>query len=67
LIDLEMQSTVPDGIHARFVYYWAKAFAGSLKAGDDYSSLRPMISILPTLSVWRPLRGGLSLNSGPAS
>ncbi len=45
-IDLEMQSTVPDGIHARFVYYWAKAFAGSLKAGGDYRSLRPTISIL---------------------
>lgn len=45
-IDLEMQSTVPDGIHARFVYYWAKAFAGSLKSGDDYRALRPTISIL---------------------
>jgi predicted transposase/invertase (TIGR01784 family) len=45
-IDLEMQSTVPDGIHARFVYYWAKAFAGSLKTGGDYRSLRPTISIL---------------------
>jgi hypothetical protein len=46
LIDLEMQSTVPEGIHARFVYYWAKIFAGSLKAGGDYTSLRPTISIL---------------------
>lgn len=45
-IDLEMQATVPDGIHARFVYYWAKAFANSIKAGDDYTSLRPTISIL---------------------
>jgi predicted transposase/invertase (TIGR01784 family) len=45
-IDLEMQSTNPEGTYARFLYYWAKNFAGSLKVGNDYTSLRPTISIL---------------------
>lgn len=45
-IDLEMQSTVPSGTRARFLYYWAKAFADSITAGEEYTLLRPCISIL---------------------
>jgi predicted transposase/invertase (TIGR01784 family) len=45
-IDLEMQSTVPPGTRARFLYYWAKAFADSIAMGEDYTVLRPCISIL---------------------
>ncbi len=45
-IDLEMQSTIPPGTRARFLYYWAKGFADSLARGEDYVALRPCISIL---------------------
>ena len=45
-IDLEMQSTVPPGTRARFLYYWAKAYADSIAMGEDYTLLRPCISIL---------------------
>jgi predicted transposase/invertase (TIGR01784 family) len=45
-IDLEMQSTVPPGTRARFLYYWAKAFTDSMAMGQDYTLLRPCISIL---------------------
>ena len=46
LIDLEMQSTVVEGTRARFLYYWARNFISSIGRGDDYSLLRPCISIL---------------------
>jgi predicted transposase/invertase (TIGR01784 family) len=45
-IDLEMQSTVPPGTCVRFLYYWAKMFVDSLAKGQDYTLLRPCISIL---------------------
>jgi predicted transposase/invertase (TIGR01784 family) len=45
-IDLEMQSTVPPGRRARFLYYWAKVFTDSLSRGDIYEDLLPCISIL---------------------
>jgi predicted transposase/invertase (TIGR01784 family) len=45
-IDLEMQSTVPAETRARFLYYWAKGFADALRAGGEYCSLAPCISIL---------------------
>ena len=46
LIDLEMQSTTPPGTAARFMYYWARNFVNSLGRGEDYTLLRPCISIL---------------------
>ncbi len=45
-IDLEMQSTVPPGTRARFLYYWARGFSESLARGDGYTSLRPCVSML---------------------
>ena len=36
----------PAGTRARFLYYWARNFAGSLTVGGDYTSLRPTISVL---------------------
>jgi len=45
-IDLEMQSTNPEGTQKRFLYYWAKTFAAALKIGEDYTALRKTISIL---------------------
>src|SRR5512138_1280300 len=45
-VDLEMQSTAPEGTRARFLYYWAKNYSGLLTKGGPYSSLRPCISIL---------------------
>jgi predicted transposase/invertase (TIGR01784 family) len=45
-IDLEMQSTVPPGTRARFLYYWARTFSNSIAMGEAYTSLRPCISIL---------------------
>lgn len=45
-IDLEMQSTFPPGTQARFLYYWAKAFADSIVAGEAYTELRSCVSIL---------------------
>jgi predicted transposase/invertase (TIGR01784 family) len=45
-IDLEMQSTVPPGTRVRFLYYWAKVFTDSMVMGQDYTILRPCISIL---------------------
>jgi predicted transposase/invertase (TIGR01784 family) len=45
-VDLEMQSTFPPGTRARFLYYWAKAFASTIGRGEVYTALRPCISIL---------------------
>jgi predicted transposase/invertase (TIGR01784 family) len=45
-VDLEMQTTIRPGIRARFLYYWAKAFTESIAIGEDYTLLRPCISIL---------------------
>jgi predicted transposase/invertase (TIGR01784 family) len=45
-VDLEMQSTVPPGTRARFLYYWAKVFAESIAIGQDYTLLRPCISVI---------------------
>ncbi|MGC4068584.1 MAG: Rpn family recombination-promoting nuclease/putative transposase [Polyangiaceae bacterium] len=45
-IGLEMQSANPAGTRPRFLYYWARLYSRSLKAGDGYTSLRPTISIL---------------------
>jgi predicted transposase/invertase (TIGR01784 family) len=45
-LDLEMQSTVAPGTCARFLFYWAKMFTDSLGMGQDYTLLRPCISIL---------------------
>lgn len=45
-IDLEMQSTVPTGTAGRFLYYWARDFVDTMRAGDDYKGLRPCLSIL---------------------
>jgi len=44
-IDLEMQSTFPPGTLTRFHYYWAKAFSECITRGEDYTILRPCISI----------------------
>lgn len=46
LIDLEMQSTTPPGTAERFIYYWARNFVDTIVRGDDYTLLRPCISIL---------------------
>ena len=38
--------TDPPGTDARFLYYWAKAYCNSLGTGEDYTLLRPTISVL---------------------
>jgi predicted transposase/invertase (TIGR01784 family) len=52
-VNLEMQSTSPRGVRARFLYYWAKTYSDGMSSGDDYTALHPCISILwfkePTL------------------
>lgn len=43
--DVEMQLSVFDGLVKRFVYYGCEAYVGQLKAGDDYTQLRPVYVI----------------------
>jgi predicted transposase/invertase (TIGR01784 family) len=45
-VDLEMQTTAPEGTRERFLYYWARTYAESLPVGGNYRSLRPAVSVL---------------------
>ena len=46
IYDIEMQLTTYEGLVQRIVYYGCKLYTGQLVKGDDYSSLRPVFSIL---------------------
>ncbi len=46
IYDIEMQLTIFEGLVRRIVYYGCKLYTGQLVKGDDYSSLRPVFSIL---------------------
>ena len=45
-IDVEMQADKRAAFRERIVYYWAKDFGGQLVRGEDFSALRPVISVL---------------------
>ena len=45
-MNIEMQQTYSGDIDKRILYYWAKAFSGELKKGQDYNDLPKQISIL---------------------
>ena len=30
----------------RFLYYWAEMYGGQLRRGDEYSALKPAVSIV---------------------
>jgi predicted transposase/invertase (TIGR01784 family) len=46
LFNIEMQMLAPAAVRERFVYYWADLYQEQLKKGDNYSLLRPTISII---------------------
>lgn len=46
LIDLEMQALADNSMSERSLYYWSRMYSGMLKSGDDYSSLKPAISVI---------------------
>jgi predicted transposase/invertase (TIGR01784 family) len=43
--DVEMQLSTHSGLVKRIVFYGCEVYAGQLKAGDDYSKLKPVYSI----------------------
>lgn len=44
-MNIEMQTTLPEGICQRLAYYTSSLYVEQLHEGDDYSLLRPAISI----------------------
>ena len=44
-LNIEMQSTLPAGMAKRLIYYTARVYGGQLSEGDQYTALRPAISI----------------------
>jgi predicted transposase/invertase (TIGR01784 family) len=44
-VDVEMQSARHKGLRERTLYYWARLFAGELKAGRPYSDLMPVLGV----------------------
>ena len=46
LFNVEIQLAVPRGFLARELYYWARLFQSQIGEGDDYTKLRPTISIV---------------------
>jgi predicted transposase/invertase (TIGR01784 family) len=45
LFQIEMQMLAHGFLPERLLYYWSRLFAQELKGGEDYSALRPTISI----------------------
>jgi predicted transposase/invertase (TIGR01784 family) len=45
IYDVEMQLSTHSGLVKRIVFYGCEVYAGQLKAGDDYSMLKPVYSI----------------------
>jgi len=45
LYDIEMQTSLPTGLSQRLAYYTASMYVGQIGEGDDYTLLRPAISI----------------------
>ena len=45
LFNVEMQMLAVAALDPRLLYYWAKVYSQQLSAGDDYTGLRPTISI----------------------
>jgi len=45
IYDVEMQLSAHSGMVKRIVFYGCEVYAGQLKAGDDYSELKPVYSI----------------------
>ena len=43
--DIEMQTSLPAGLAQRLAYYTASMYVGQIGEGDDYTLLRPAISI----------------------
>ena len=42
IYDVEMQLSTHSGLVKRIVFYGCEVYAGQLKAGDDYSKLKPV-------------------------
>ena len=45
LYDIEMQTSLPAGLPERLTYYASSLYVGQIGEGDDYTQLRPSISI----------------------
>ena len=45
IYDIEMQLSIFSGLIKRVVFYGCEVYAGQLKAGEDYSKLKPVYSI----------------------
>ena len=45
LYDIEMQTSLPAGLSQRLAYYTASMYVGQIGESDDYTLLRPAISI----------------------
>ena len=43
--DIEMQTSLPAGLAQRLAYYTASMYVGQIGVGDEYTDLRPAISI----------------------
>jgi predicted transposase/invertase (TIGR01784 family) len=41
-----MQTKVDAGLRKRFLFYWARCYAGQLQQGDEHGRLRPVIAIV---------------------
>jgi predicted transposase/invertase (TIGR01784 family) len=46
IADIEMQTRMLPGTTSRFLYYWAREYADQLGAGESYTTLHPVYSVL---------------------
>ncbi len=45
-INVEMQASRRPGLPVRALFYWSRAFTTQIERGEDYTCLRPVISVL---------------------
>ena len=64
LYNLEMQMLATASLVQRLLYYWSKIYSQQLAEGDDYTRLRPTISICFVNGVLFSGRGNTIRGSG---
>ncbi|MBI2391737.1 MAG: PD-(D/E)XK nuclease family transposase, partial [Deltaproteobacteria bacterium] len=45
-VDVEMECDAQRGHGARWLYHWARLFGGTLRRGDEYADLKPVVCIV---------------------
>ena len=62
LLNIEMQTSLPAGMSQRLAYYASSVYAGQLQEGNQYTELRPAISICVLTQAMFPQSAELHLD-----